>query len=100
MKLIRVNTFQQTFNTNLELQYAFNQIEFLNYDPFNPVRINNDIILQPAIVVAGKPYPTFQTIALNIGEVASDRVVFALDFAGSTTAKLLVIWTEYVEQPL
>lgn len=96
MKLIKVNTFQQTYNKNQQLQFGFNQISFLNYDPNGPVRINSDIILQPAIVGAnGLPYPTFQTIALNVGEVAGDRVIWDLDFGVSITGKLLVIWTEY-----
>lgn len=97
MRLIKTNIMQQTFSTNIELNYPFNQIIFINYDIVKPVRISSDIILQPAIVSGGIAYPTTYTIALNVGEVANDRVIITLDFDKSTTAKLVVQWTEYSE---
>jgi len=81
------------FNKNVSgWNQPFNQVLFLNYDAVNSVIVNLQPI-PPAIVMGGYTYPTTLTIALNVGE--ENRSDFSIDFGGSATGKLHVIYTQY-----
>ena len=81
------------FNKNISgWNQPFNQVLFLNYDTVNSVFVNLQPV-PPAQVVGGNTYPTTLTISLNVGE--ENRSDFSIDFGGSATGKLHVIYTQY-----
>lgn len=97
MKLLRVLTFSETLTTNTQSwKLPFNQVLFLNYDINQVVNVNTDIIVpQAQLNSAGGIVPSFFKLALNTGEVNDSN--FNFDMKGSTTAKLVIVHTEYNE---
>lgn len=92
----KVNTVFTQYNVNQEgWKQPFNKVTFCNYDSKHPVVINKALVIPKALTIGGVDYPTFLEISLNVGEVNSST--FTFDFAGSESANLVVIHTEYVD---
>ncbi len=85
-----------TFNANKQgWKEAFNQCTFFNYDLNFPVTINKIYVIPPAILHPNGVdiIPSFLEISLNQGEV--NRTYYNFGFDKSTTAKLVIIHSEY-----
>jgi hypothetical protein len=85
----------QSFNANQKFDSVYNMISFFNYDTANPVYIGTNFVLQPAQVIGGVAYPTFLEISLNQGDTSAEGDYWNLDFKGSTTANLVIIYFQY-----
>lgn len=97
MALQRVNSHTNQYTINETFFEPFNQCTFFNYDTVNPVEINK-LRIPPAIVNAGNVYPASYQVSLNVGEVNDSK--YQIDFKGSTSANLFVVYTQYLDQGL
>ncbi len=91
----QVNTRSITLTENQVWQNQFNCALFLNYDVNKPVKINNEIVLPPAVIIGGNTYPTYLEISYHQGEENSATSKYNIDFSDSTTANLVIIVNEY-----
>jgi hypothetical protein len=94
----RVVVLTETVNSNQgSWKQPFNQATFMNYDINAGVQINTDIYVPKATQdpVTLEIYPTNFEISLNVNEVNDTNYNF--NFFGSTTAKLVIVHTEYNE---
>jgi hypothetical protein len=75
----------------------FNQASFFNYDPVNPVKVNQ-FVIPPAVTIGGFAYPAVLKINLNTLEV--NQTFFTFDFGASPTANLQIIYSQYEGLPV
>ncbi len=92
LKLQPVNTHFYFNNKSTLWKQPFNDATFFNYDPENPLYINN-WVLQPAVTINGKAYPTFLEIDLKLGCVSDTD--FLVDVKNSSTASWRIIYNQY-----
>lgn len=71
-------------NRNMTFNQKFNQCTFINADPTNSVWINKLEV----------PVNTQLLINLNVGEVNKSQ--YEIDFRGSTSANLQIVYSQYM----
>ena len=84
LQKVETNFLYVDFTTMKQFDVPFNQVTFVNYDPINPLYVNQHEI---------PPNSEF-SISLNTREV--NRTTFNIDPRNSPTAKAEIIYTEYI----